>query len=239
MISCGTWIDVPRVQVPPRQFDLQLLAVRFVDAGHPEQKLGPRFRVWLRNSSDLDLSEPFNVTLLASNQAELGSEYVEAGIRVEGVPGATTRSVDIRLPFEATTMGKDEQGNPQAFSHLHVIVDSHNEIEESQPENNGSVMVRGDILSVDPVLFSPEKPKVAPGETIALAGEGLGPEPGKVLMFIDDLELQPEIVGWFDLGVRVRVPPVFFAEEKSAEIVVVRGDGTATNVLPLTLNASP
>ena len=35
----------------PAQFDLQLLAVRFVDPGHPDQKLGPRYRVWFRNNS--------------------------------------------------------------------------------------------------------------------------------------------------------------------------------------------
>ncbi len=46
VVQCGTWVDVEMPVIPAAQYDLQLLAVRFVDPGHPEEKLGPRYRVW-------------------------------------------------------------------------------------------------------------------------------------------------------------------------------------------------
>ena len=42
VVTCGTWVDLRPVVVAAAQSDLQLVAVRFVDPGHPEEKLGPR-----------------------------------------------------------------------------------------------------------------------------------------------------------------------------------------------------
>ena len=49
-VGCGTWVDLKPVVVAAATSDLQLVAVRFVDPGHPEEKLGPRYRVWFRNN---------------------------------------------------------------------------------------------------------------------------------------------------------------------------------------------
>ena len=77
--------------------------------------------------------------------------------------------------------------------------------------------------------------KVQTGEVVSIAGEGLGAEPGKVMIFVSELELEGEVQGWFDLGVLVKMPALPIAKETSIEVVVVREDGVATNALPLTL----
>ena len=55
---------------------LQLLAVRFVDPGHPEEKTGPRYRVWFRNNSDLAIDKPFDVKNVYTN------EFLDRSIRM-------------------------------------------------------------------------------------------------------------------------------------------------------------
>jgi hypothetical protein len=223
------------VVVQPQQFDLQILAVRFVDAGHPDQKLGPRYRVWLRNNSVQDIASPLNVTLFASNKDQPLDDSPQAGIRVESIAAEETQAIDIRLPWEAYEMGRDSDGRLLPFQQLHVLVDSHHEIAETSETNNGVVLDREDILPVDPAAFSTDVDTVVTGESISIAGEGLGPEPGQVLLYVKELELQLEVHGWYDLGVRAKVPILPLAEASEAQLVVVRGDSVASNPLKITL----
>ncbi|MDC0176405.1 hypothetical protein OAJ60_05680, partial [Planctomycetaceae bacterium] len=83
VVSSGTWVDVAPARATGR--DLQLLAVRFVDAGHPDQKLGPRYRVWFRNNSDKKIRDDFNVMLLASNDREPSRDIPQAGVEVDKI----------------------------------------------------------------------------------------------------------------------------------------------------------
>jgi len=234
---CGTWVDVPRVVIAPQQYDVQLLAVRFVDAGHPENNLGPRYRVWVRNSSSQDLNIPFNVSIVAANDDQLNGNLPQAGVRIEGIAAGETQSVDLRLPWEVYQLSRDAGGNPMPFARLHVIVDSHGELAETLETNNGAVLDRGEILPVDPAAFSTDVDTVVIGESMSIAGEGFGPEPGQVLMYVKGLELEPEIQGWYDLGVRVKIPALPLAELTEAKLVVVRGDSAAAN--PLEINLAP
>ncbi len=234
-VDSGTWVDVPPIVAPPLSYDVQLLAVRFVDAGHPEQKLGPRFRVWIRNNSDQDLETPFDLTLIVSNDDRLVDGLPQAGVRVESMLAGETQAVDVRLPWDVYEMGTDAQGDPAPFSTLHVIVDSRLEIAESSETNNGIMLARAEILPVDPAAFSTDVDTVVVGGEVSIAGEGFGPEPGQVLVYIDGLELEAEIEGWYDLGVRVKVPNLPLSDASEAELVVVRGDAVAANPLPLTL----
>lgn len=231
----GTWVDVPPVAAPQLSHDVQLLAVRFVDAGHPEQKLGPRFRVWVRNNGEQDLEMPFDVTVIGANDDQLVDGLPQAGVRVESMLAGETQSVDIRLPWEVYDMGADAQGNPAPFGTLHVIVDGHRELEETSEANNGIMLDRSEILPVDPAAFSTDVDTVVAGGEVSIAGEGFGPEPGQVLVYIQGLELEAEIQGWYDLGVRVKVPSLPLSDAGEAELVVVRGDSVASNPLPLTL----
>jgi hypothetical protein len=235
-VSSGTWVDVAPAQVNAG-FDLQLLAVRFVDPGHPEKKLGPRYRVFFRNNSRVDIASPFNVVLIAANGQTLptGQTLVTSGVKVTGIAAGETQSVDIRLPFEASIMRRDDEGHQIPFSHLHVLVDSHRQVQEADESNNGAVLPVGEILPVDPAAFAAESDTLAAGSTVSIAGEGFGPEPGYVVVYIKELELQAEIEGWYDLGVRVKLPELPIVESTEAQIVVVRGDGAASNPLTVTL----
>ena len=73
---------------------------------------------------------------------------------------------------------------------------------------------------------------------LSVAGEGFGPEAGQVLIQVAGLELQGEIEGWYDLGVRVKLPTLPLYSETEAKVVVVRGDGAASNALDVKLLAS-
>lgn len=230
---CGTWLDLPVVVAD--DLDLQLLAVRFVDPGHPEQQLGPRYRVWFRNTSRVDILSPFNVLLMAGNDRVPRSDLPQSGVRIPSMKADEIRSVDIRLPFSTMRMARDAQGREVPFAQLHVLVDSHREIPEAFEPNNGAVLARGDVLPVDPAAFSTNVSAASPGDVVNIAGEGFGPEPGQVLVFVKGLEMQAEIVGWFDLGIRVKLPSLLLAESTTAEIVVVRGDGAAANAVTVAL----
>ena len=236
VVASGTWVDVQKVVVPPQQFDLQMLAVRFVDPGHPEEKLGPRYRVWFRNNSDQAISRPFNVTLLASADGQLAANLPQAGARVASIGAGETLSVDVRLPFEVSQMGRGADGKPAPFVTLHVLVDANREVNDVNRPNNGVAIAQAEILPVDPVAFEVEPSAVAAGGEVILAGEGLGPEPGKVLVHLGGLEMEAEIVGWYDLGVRLNFPKMPLTSPTQAELIVVRGDGAATNPIQITVN---
>jgi hypothetical protein len=229
-VPCGTWVNLkPTVVV--QGYDLQLLAVRFVDPGHPEQKLGPRYRVWFRNNSDRPITKPFNVMLLASMDERLLADLPQAGVRVRAVEAGDVQSVDIRLPVEVYDMGRDDQGNPIAFSTLHVLVDAHREIDDVSRANNGARLARAEVLPVDPAAFELNAKQAPAGAEVIIAGEGFGPVPGQVLVHLAGLELDAEILGWYDLGVRITLPKIPLAAPTEADLVVVRGDGAAANPL--------
>jgi len=234
--TCGTWVNVPPVVVDSGT-DLQLLATRFVDNGHPDQNLGPRYRVWLRNNGPLSVTIPFNVTLIAANDQVPTSDLPQAGAIVNGIAAGEIQSVDIRLPLAANRLAVTPEGQRVPFGYLHVLVDSHREITESNESNNGAVLARNDILPVDPATFSSDVTAAAPGTVINVAGEGFGPEPGQVIVSINGLQLQAEIHGWYDLGVRFAVPNIALAGATDADILIIRGDGAAAN--PLDFNLVP
>jgi len=235
IVTCGTWVDVPVVTVVDT--DLQMLAVRFVDAGHAQQERGPRYRVWFRNNSPYTIDRGFNVMLLASEDPELLVNRSEAGVRVDRIEAGQVMSVDIRLPEEVNFSSMDETGNPVPFRFLSVQVDSHNELIDTFQMNNGVTLARGDVLPIDPASFAADPLGTAAGAMVNIAGEGFGPEPGQVLVQIEGVELQGEIEGWYDLGVRIRLPEMSLTSSLMANVVVIRGDGAASN--PLAIEIAP
>ncbi len=235
-VTCGTWVDVQPVVISSGM-DVQLLATRFVDPGHPGQELGPRFRVWVRNNTPVDINQPFNVMLIASNDANAFAGLPEAGIRVQGMRAGETQAV--RLPYAANTMGRDSANRPIPFTYVTALVDSHNELPEAFENNNGASLIRGDILPVDPAAFAAEPGSAQPNGVIHVAGEGLGPEPGQALVVIGDQEFQAEILGWFDLGVQVRMPDFDLDAATAADLIIVRGDGAASNPLTIEIDPAP
>jgi hypothetical protein len=231
----GTWVDVQMPVVPAAQYDLQLLAVRFVDPGHPEEKLGPRFRVWFRNNSDQPITTPFSVMLFAGNDERVTADLPHSGVQVRSMDAGDVQSVDIRLPIDVAQMARDADGNPAPFQMLHALVDANREVQDVTWTNNGAKIARNEILPVDPAAFEVDPTNAAVGGELVLAGEGLGPQPGQVLVNVGGQELQAEVLGWYDLGVRINVPQIDLKEATPAEVVVVRGDGAATNPIKVTL----
>lgn len=236
VVGCGTWVDLKPVVVAPATSDLQLVAVRFVDPGHPEQKSGPRYRVWFRNNGAMPVVQPFNVMLFAGNDGRLAANLPQAGVRVTAIEAGDTQSVDIRLPIEVYAMGRDAQGQPVPFSTLHVLVDAGREVPDVTWINNGARLSPAEILPIDPAAFQSEPAAARPGEELVLAGEGFGPEPGQVLVHVGQQELQGEILGWYDLGVRLALPKAAILAPTEAEVIVIRGDGAAANPLKIAMN---
>lgn len=235
-VAAGTWIDVPVPELAAGASDLQLLAVRFVDPGHPEQKLGPRYRVWLRNNGPAVNEGEFNVMILASDDSGPSKASPQAVGRVSSVEPGAIQAFDLRLPETATAMSRDENGRAVPFSQLHVVVDSHVELRaDAIPANNGAIVPRQDIVPVDPSLFSADQTEVAVGSSVTLAGEGLGPEPGQVIVSVGDLQLNARIEGWYDLGIRVTLPELQLAGEQEVQLIVIRGDSAVSNPIPLKL----
>jgi hypothetical protein len=233
--ACGTWVDLQPVVLPVAAADLQLVAVRFVDPGYPDENLGPRYRVWFRNNGSLAITQPFNVMLFAGNDRRLADNLPQAGVRVTGIGAGDMQSVDIRLPVEVATMGSDDRGNAVPFGVVQVLVDANQEVAEITNANNGAVLAPGEILPVDPASFELQPTTTKSGEEILLAGEGFGPQPGRILVQVNGREIDGEILGWYDLGVRWTLPKLALTAPVAADVVVVRGDGAAANPVKITL----
>ena len=75
----------------------------------------------------------------------------------------------------------------------------------------------------------------AAGGEVVLAGEGFGPDPGQVLLHLGGIEMEAEILGWCDLGVRLALPGLPLAGPTQADLIVIRGDGAAANPLQITI----
>lgn len=235
VVASGTWIDLPSPVLVDNP-DVQLVAVRFVDNGHPEQELGTRYRAWFQNNSNAAITAPFNVLMLASNTVNASADLPQAGVTVPAMDPGEMKVVDIRLPFAANKMNRvDNHLTP--FEYLHVLVDSHRQLNDPTPENNGAVIARADIMPVDPAAFAPDSAAAAPGAIVSIAGEGFGPEPGRLIVSINGEQTEATIYGWYDLGVQFELPNINVTGPTDAEVLVVRGDGAAAN--PVTMKLAP
>lgn len=235
-VPSGTWVDVPLPQLATGADDLQLLAVRFVDPGHPERNLGPRYRVWLRNSGSRAIDTGFNVLVLAANDQRPDAASPQATVRVSTIDAGTIKAVDLRLPAAVASLSRDDQGRAAPFSQLHIVVDSHREVAtDALPMNNGAIVPRREVLPVDPAIFSADQSEAAAGSLIVLAGEGFGPEPGQVVVSVGDLQLSAQIEGWYDLGIRIRLPELQLAAAQDVKLLVIRGDTAASNPISFKL----
>ena len=58
-----------------------------------------------------------------------------------------------------------------------------------------------------------------------------------MIVAVGDQQVQAEIHGWYDLGVQFAVPNFDLTEPVEVEVLVVRGDGAASN--PLTVQLAP
>jgi hypothetical protein len=125
------------------------------------------------------------------------------------------------------------QANDVNLATIHVLVDSHREIAEVFEDNNGIVLPRGEVMSVDPALLATDVQTAVPGAEINVAGEGLGVAAGQVIVKLAGLDLAAEVVGWSELGLRIKLPALQIASPVDAQIIAIRADGKQINPLPL------
>ena len=62
-----------------------------------------------------------------------------------GIKAGATVAVDIRLPLDAQRMGVNYMGQNVPFAYLYVVVDSFNQINDSNRSNNSTFQGRLDI----------------------------------------------------------------------------------------------
>jgi hypothetical protein len=127
-------------------YDLQLVAVRLVDPGQPEQQRGPCYRIWIRNNSSLAAPQPFTVMLLAGNDARLVRGLPQTSVRVTSIAAGDTQAVDLRLPTGVFTMGRDSLGRPLPYNMIHVAVDTEREVPDACRANNAAMLAVADVL---------------------------------------------------------------------------------------------
>jgi len=232
-VAAGTWVDVPPVAVAPQQHDLQLLAVRFVDPGHPEEKLGPRFRVWFRNNSPEPITRPFDVVMLAGVDRELVAGLPQAR-RPRGLGRGRRHAIGRRPPpLRRLNMGHE----PAASRRRSARCMSWSTPTAKSPRSPAPTTARcwpWPTCCPWTRRRSSWSRRRGPGGEVLLAGEGFGPEPDKCWSTWR-AGIRGEISGWYDLGVRFRLPAAAAAAAAPAEVIVVRGDGAAANPLKLTV----
>lgn len=124
--------------------DVQFTSIRQLDAGDPAKNLAPAYRVWFTNNTDADINQPFDISILASNTQTLTQNLPYSAVRVNGIAALETTYVDIRLPIEAMTMNTSG-GQAGPYAYLHTIIDSQNELVETNKVNNYAVFARQDI----------------------------------------------------------------------------------------------
>jgi len=142
----GFWFggDYEVADVVEGGIDVEFTSIRQLDAGDPAKNLAPAYRVWFHNNTDVDINQPFDVAILASNEQKLTTNLPYSSVRIDGMAADETMSVDIRLPIEAMSMATVD-GQPGAYTFLHTIIDSQNELVETNKANNLSVYARQDI----------------------------------------------------------------------------------------------
>jgi len=139
--------DVVSTGVAVGGIDVEYSKIAQLDAGDATQNLGPAYRVWFHNNSSVDINQPFDVALLASNDGKLSQGLPYSSVRINSLAADETTSVDIRLPIAAMTMGSSD-GQPAPYAYVHTIIDSQQELVETNKANNLSVDSRDDIPAV-------------------------------------------------------------------------------------------
>ena len=135
-------------QLAAGTLDLELLEVRQLDRGDAAKQLGPAYRLMLRNRTGEAIGSPFNVALAASIGREPTADSAFAVQRIEGLQAGQTLTVELRLPAKAYAMGQNADGQSVPFAYLTAVVDSHQELPESDRENDYMVLERGAIVMV-------------------------------------------------------------------------------------------
>jgi hypothetical protein len=126
------------------EMDLELINVEMQSPGSREAKVGPSFKVTVRNSGKRKL-EKFLVSLVACKEAQIDSNSVHASTTVEELEAGALVAITVALPLEAMSLGSDSQGRQAPYKTLVAAVDSDERISEGNEENNLALIDRTSI----------------------------------------------------------------------------------------------
>jgi len=127
--------------------DVELINVRLIDAGSLDRKTGPRYRLFYRNAGNVEVPR-FHATVAVDIGETLTAKAEIVTVDAVGLKPGKTHTVDVRLPVEVLTMGIDYEGHPAAFNVLVALIDSDDDLAETNEENNILVFSRDKIQSV-------------------------------------------------------------------------------------------
>ena len=119
--------------------DLELVDVRFVDAGDAAKNLGLRYRIVFRNRGTLPVGN-FQLLVMASDDGTPKPAAPSAAAEVVGLAAGELTSVDVRLPVSADLA---------TMNALIVALDSALQVTEIDEQNNVAVLDRAKIATVD------------------------------------------------------------------------------------------
>jgi hypothetical protein len=125
--------------------DLQVDYVQLVEAGDPQQELGPLYRVWIVNNGGAAVAKPFDVVLVATNEEAPSQESPYAAERVVQIGAGQRLSVELRLPVDVLQLAVDAEGQPVPFKNLFAAVDVHQELTELNEQNNALGLARNNV----------------------------------------------------------------------------------------------
>lgn len=127
--------------------DVELIAVRLVEEGSLSRKTGPRYRLFYRNAGNVEVPR-FHATVAVDIGEKVTEKAEVVTVEAVGLKPGKTQTVDVRLPVEVLTMGIDYEGHPAAFNALVALIDSDDDLAETNEENNILVLSRDKIQSI-------------------------------------------------------------------------------------------
>ncbi len=120
----------------PEDVDLQVAEIEFLSSGDPEARMGPVYRVWVKNDGATPLRTEVEIVLVATDATTPTKDSPFVTGRLAQLPAGERAAVDVRLPIEVMEMSVDFEGNPVPFKNLFAAVDAHGKQAESDESNN-------------------------------------------------------------------------------------------------------
>ncbi|MBI1900399.1 MAG: hypothetical protein HYS13_04695 [Planctomycetia bacterium] len=221
------------VEAAQGQMNLQLVDVRLVEPGMPEQKLGPRFRLFVKNASPFGISRPIDLVVAAGIDRKFEQGLPSAVERISGLAPGQVATIEIRLPIESMAMQYPGEEKPAPFSTLFVMVTGQQDLLGNATIKPLAILPRIGIQFVDLALHKPADARVPTGAVVTLAGEGFGIDGGQVILSLGQAKLVGQIVNWGPTAIQVKLPELALATPTAAQIVVARADGQSAPAMEM------
>jgi hypothetical protein len=215
------------------QLNLQLVDVRLVEPGVPDQKLGPRFRLFVKNASPFGIGRPIDLVVAAGIDRKFQQGLPATVERVSGLAPGQVATLEVRLPLESMAMQYPGEEKPAPFSTLFVMVADQQDLLGNATIKPLAILPRIGIQFVDLALQKPADARVPTGAVVTLAGEGFGIDGGQVVLSLGGAKLVGQVVNWGPTAIQVKLPELALAAPTPAQIIVARADGQSAPAMEM------